>query len=82
MPVRLPVKVAGAGVEIPYDQALVGKVCTVSGSGHVAQYTIEKLNDLGAKAVTLSDFVGVSELNGPTVTSNTISDGVSTMVAE
>jgi len=36
----------------------VGKICTVSGSGNVAQYTIEKLNQLGAKAVTLSDSSG------------------------
>jgi glutamate dehydrogenase (NADP+) len=35
-----------------------GKVCTVSGSGNVAQYTIEKLNQLGAKAVSLSDSNG------------------------
>ena len=35
-----------------------GKTCTVSGSGNVAQYTIEKLNHLGAKAVTLSDSSG------------------------
>lgn len=35
-----------------------GKVCTVSGSGNVAQYTIEKLNQLGAKAVSLSDSAG------------------------
>jgi len=35
-----------------------GKVCTVSGSGNVAQYTVEKLNQLGAKAVTLSDSSG------------------------
>jgi len=35
-----------------------GKVCTVSGSGNVAQYTIEKLNQLGAKAVTVSDSDG------------------------
>jgi glutamate dehydrogenase (NADP+) len=38
--------------------SLKGKVCTVSGSGNVAQYTIEKLNQLGAKAVTLSDSDG------------------------
>ncbi|MCF7669126.1 MAG: NADP-specific glutamate dehydrogenase [Verrucomicrobia bacterium] len=37
---------------------LEGKVCAVSGSGNVAQYTIEKLNQLGAKAVTLSDSGG------------------------
>jgi glutamate dehydrogenase (NADP+) len=35
-----------------------GKVCTVSGSGNVAQYTIEKLNQLGAKVVSLSDSNG------------------------
>jgi len=35
-----------------------GKVCTVSGSGNVAQYTVEKLNALGAKVVTLSDSDG------------------------
>jgi glutamate dehydrogenase (NADP+) len=38
--------------------SLAGKVCTVSGSGNVAQYTIEKLLHLGAKAVTLSDSEG------------------------
>jgi len=38
--------------------SLKGKVCTVSGSGNVAQYTVEKLNQLGAKAVTLSDSNG------------------------
>jgi len=37
---------------------LEGKVCTVSGSGNVAQYTVEKLNQMGAKAVTLSDSNG------------------------
>jgi glutamate dehydrogenase (NADP+) len=35
-----------------------GKVCTVSGSGNVAQYTVEKLNQLGAKVVSLSDSNG------------------------
>lgn len=35
-----------------------GKVCTVSGSGNVAQYTTEKLLELGAKVVTLSDSGG------------------------
>jgi glutamate dehydrogenase (NADP+) len=38
---------------------LEGKTCLVSGSGNVAQYTIEKLLDLGARAVTLSDSDGV-----------------------
>ncbi|MGM0508725.1 MAG: NADP-specific glutamate dehydrogenase [Fusobacteriota bacterium] len=35
-----------------------GKTCVVSGSGNVAQYTVEKLNELGAKVVTLSDSSG------------------------
>jgi glutamate dehydrogenase (NADP+) len=34
------------------------KICTVSGAGNVAQYTTEKLNQLGAKVVTLSDSDG------------------------
>ncbi len=37
---------------------LEGKVCLVSGSGNVAQYTVEKLLQLGAKPVTLSDSNG------------------------
>ncbi len=40
------------------NASLEGKICTVSGSGNVAQYTVEKLNQLGAKAVTLSDSSG------------------------
>ena len=39
-------------------QTLEGKVCLVSGSGNVAQYTVEKINQLGGKAVTLSDSNG------------------------
>ncbi|MBP8258189.1 MAG: NADP-specific glutamate dehydrogenase [Verrucomicrobia bacterium] len=39
-------------------ESMEGKVCVVSGSGNVAQYTIEKLNQLGARAVTLSDSNG------------------------
>ncbi|UCF13032.1 MAG: NADP-specific glutamate dehydrogenase [Thermoplasmatales archaeon] len=35
------------------------KICTVSGSGNVAQYTTEKLNQYGAKVVTLSDSSGM-----------------------
>jgi glutamate dehydrogenase (NADP+) len=38
---------------------LEGKVCLVSGSGNVSQYTIEKLLDFGAKPVTASDSNGV-----------------------
>ncbi len=37
---------------------LKGKVCLVSGSGNVSQYTVDKLISLGAKAVTLSDSSG------------------------
>lgn len=40
------------------SQTLEGKVCLVSGSGNVAQYTVEKLLQLGAKPVTLSDSNG------------------------
>ncbi|MBP7056490.1 MAG: NADP-specific glutamate dehydrogenase [Candidatus Omnitrophica bacterium] len=39
-------------------ETLKGKVCAVSGSGNVAQYTVEKLHQLGAKVVTLSDSNG------------------------
>ncbi|MEA3331689.1 MAG: NADP-specific glutamate dehydrogenase [Campylobacterota bacterium] len=39
-------------------EVLEGKVCTVSGSGNVAIYTIEKLYQLGAKPVTCSDSRG------------------------
>jgi glutamate dehydrogenase (NADP+) len=39
-------------------QDFAGKVCTVSGSGNVAQYTVEKLNQLGAKVVSMSDSGG------------------------
>ncbi len=41
------------------DESLDGKTCLVSGSGNVAQYTIEKLLDLGGKPVTVSDSGGV-----------------------
>jgi glutamate dehydrogenase (NADP+) len=37
---------------------LKGKTALVSGSGNVAQYTVEKLITLGAKTVTLSDSTG------------------------
>ena len=38
--------------------SLKGKVCLVSGSGNVSQYTVEKVNHLGGKCVTLSDSNG------------------------
>ena len=40
------------------NEELKGKTCLVSGSGNVAQYTVEKLIELGAKPVTLSDSGG------------------------
>ncbi len=40
------------------NDSLEGKTALVSGSGNVAQYTVEKLLDLGAKPVTLSDSSG------------------------
>ncbi|MGZ8781408.1 MAG: NADP-specific glutamate dehydrogenase [Thermoanaerobaculia bacterium] len=39
-------------------KSLDGKVCLVSGSGNVAQYTVEKILDLGGKVVTISDSTG------------------------
>ena len=40
------------------DETFDGRVCLVSGSGNVAQYATEKLIELGAKVVTLSDSAG------------------------
>jgi glutamate dehydrogenase (NADP+) len=40
------------------NQDFEGKICTVSGSGNVAQFTVDKLNQLGAKVVSLSDSSG------------------------
>jgi len=40
------------------DQSLAQAVCLVSGSGNVAQYTIEKLLELKARVVTFSDSSG------------------------
>jgi glutamate dehydrogenase (NADP+) len=40
------------------NKTLQGKTCLVSGSGNVAQYTIEKINQLGGKAITVSDSNG------------------------
>ncbi|MBZ4194412.1 MAG: NADP-specific glutamate dehydrogenase [Candidatus Contendobacter sp.] len=39
--------------------SMAGKVCAVSGSGNVSIYTIEKLYQVGAKAVTASDSNGM-----------------------
>jgi glutamate dehydrogenase (NADP+) len=40
------------------NETLEGKACLVSGSGNVAQFTAEKLIELGAKVVTFSDSSG------------------------
>ncbi|MEA1928400.1 MAG: NADP-specific glutamate dehydrogenase, partial [Candidatus Auribacterota bacterium] len=46
-------------------ESLEGKICTVSGSGNVAQYATEKLIELGAKVVSLSDSNGsIYDKNG------------------
>jgi len=39
-------------------EELAGKTCLVSGSGNVAQYTVDKLISMGARPVTLSDSGG------------------------
>ena len=38
--------------------SIAGKTCLVSGSGNVAQFTVEKVNQLGGKCLTLSDSGG------------------------
>jgi glutamate dehydrogenase (NADP+) len=40
------------------DELLEGKTCIISGSGNVAQFTADKLNQLGARVVSLSDSSG------------------------
>ena len=40
------------------EESFKGKITTVSGSGNVAQYSVEKVNQLGGKVVTLSDSSG------------------------
>ena len=46
-------------------ESVRGKVAAVSGSGNVAQYTTEKLLQLGAKVVTMSDSGGtIMDKNG------------------
>jgi glutamate dehydrogenase (NADP+) len=41
-----------------HGDAIDGKTCLVSGSGNVAQYTVEKLIQMGAKPLTMSDSSG------------------------
>jgi len=45
-------------LEVEDKESLDGKICTVSGSGNVALYTIEKLIEKGAIAVSCSDSKG------------------------
>lgn len=46
-------------------ESLKGKIVVVSGAGNVAQYTVQKVTQLGGKVVTLSDSVGcVYDPNG------------------
>ena len=46
-------------------ESLKGKTCLVSASGNVAQYTVEKINALGGKAITMSDSNGfIVDRNG------------------
>jgi len=40
------------------NENIKGKTCLVSGSGNVAQYAVEKILELGGKAVTMSDSSG------------------------
>ncbi len=40
------------------NETIEGKTCLVSGSGNVAQFTVEKIIDLGGRVVTLSDSSG------------------------
>jgi len=40
------------------EESLEGKTCLVSGAGNVAQYAVEKLIELGANVVTMSDSSG------------------------
>ncbi|MBN2484842.1 MAG: NADP-specific glutamate dehydrogenase [Bacteroidales bacterium] len=45
--------------------SIKGKICVVSGSGNVAQFTVEKINQLGGKVVTISDSDGmIYDANG------------------
>jgi glutamate dehydrogenase (NADP+) len=47
------------------NDTIAGKVCLVSGSGNAAQFTVEKLIECGAKAVTMSDSGGfIYDKNG------------------
>ncbi len=40
------------------NEAIAGKICVVSGSGNVATFATQKINELGGRVVTLSDSTG------------------------
>ena len=47
------------------NDSMKDKIVSISGSGNVAQYALEKVNQLGGKVVTLSDSSGtIYDLNG------------------
>jgi glutamate dehydrogenase (NADP+) len=49
------------------NETIEGKICTVSGSGNAAQFTVEKLIECGAKVLTMSDSSGlIYDKNGIT----------------
>ena len=49
------------------NETIEGKICTVSGSGNAAQFTVEKLIECGAKVLTMSDSGGlIYDKNGIT----------------
>jgi len=48
----------GAEMLATRNDSYEDKTCLVSGSGNVAQYTVEKINQLGGKVVSLSDSSG------------------------
>jgi glutamate dehydrogenase (NADP+) len=47
-----------AAILAQHGETLEGKRCLVSGSGNVAQYTVEKILHLGGKVLTMSDSSG------------------------
>jgi glutamate dehydrogenase (NADP+) len=53
------VYIAEIAMKDKLDRSLKGMRCAVSGSGNVAQYTSQKLMQLGAKVITMSDSNGV-----------------------
>ena len=53
------VYIAKLAIEDKLKSSLNGAKCAISGSGNVAQYAANKLIQLGAKVVTMSDSNGV-----------------------